>query len=443
MRIKNSLAIILLAFPVFSIAQNVGINVDTPAVELDIRPIGPSNAAQLNIGSEDNSYFLRLFSGRDGVPYSLIYWRDTYPLVFGAGSENSFVEKMRLTSSGDIGIGINPPTSRVHASANSTIFYPHIRLTEEGDDFARFRMESTAFPNAFWDIAALTNTNLSNAKLNFFYTNGTIGADRMTILGSGNVGLGITAPAVRLDVGDIIRVGGNTWPTVGKGVELAYDPNNNIGFIQVYDRGLAEWGDLFLGSGNVGIGTISPQSLFHVNGPSHTRLIVEANSNDPSIQLTSDATSLLTDWILSMDVSQQDRLEWKHNGFTRMAMTSTGQVTIGAVNAASDYLLSVDGKIIAEEMRVQPSGVWPDYVFESDYPLLGLDEVEASIRANKRLPGMPPASEIAENGIALGEMQTLVVEKLEELTLYVIELNNRVNHLEKENAQLKHALNQH
>lgn len=103
---------------------------------------------------------------------------------------------------------------------------------------------------------------------------------------------------------------------------------------------------------------------------------------------------------------------------------------IGTTQASSIYQLAVDGKMIAEELKIQDSGNWPDYVFAEDYNLMPLDEVEAHIQEKKHLPGIPSAADIEENGIEVGDMQKKMMEKIEELTLHVIELQKRIQELE-------------
>jgi hypothetical protein len=107
-----------------------------------------------------------------------------------------------------------------------------------------------------------------------------------------------------------------------------------------------------------------------------------------------------------------------------------GRVRIGGATAPSEKLV-VDGKILAEEVKVQTVPA-SDYVFESDYNLRSLEEVDAFIQQNKHLPDIPSAEEFATNGVGLGEMDDMLLRKVEELTLYVIELQRQINDLKTE-----------
>ena len=106
------------------------------------------------------------------------------------------------------------------------------------------------------------------------------------------------------------------------------------------------------------------------------------------------------------------------------------------------YKLAVAGKIGAwGEVRVFASGTaFPDYVFASTYRLRPLSEVEAYIQQNHRLPEVPSAKEVIEKGMGLVEMQTLAVKKIEELTLYLIEVNRQIGILKQKNTELEAQL---
>ncbi len=119
-----------------------------------------------------------------------------------------------------------------------------------------------------------------------------------------------------------------------------------------------------------------------------------------------------------------------------MFLDSDGTVGIGTSDTKG-YKLGVDGSIVCEELKVKLSQNWPDYVFADDYKLPSLKEVENSIQQNKHLPGIPSAKEIHEDGINVGEMQKLLMQKIEELTLYVIDLEKKNNQLESKLTALE------
>jgi hypothetical protein len=115
---------------------------------------------------------------------------------------------------------------------------------------------------------------------------------------------------------------------------------------------------------------------------------------------------------------------------------SSGKIAIGTTDMAkiSTYSLAVNGDAIFNKVKVKLYGVWPDYVFHRTYPLLPLSEVEKFIQQNNHLPEVPSAKEVEENGLDLGDNQTILVKKIEELTLYLIEQNKKI---EEQQQQIK------
>ncbi|WP_442845078.1 hypothetical protein [Leeuwenhoekiella sp. H156] len=102
-------------------------------------------------------------------------------------------------------------------------------------------------------------------------------------------------------------------------------------------------------------------------------------------------------------------------------------VGINTKQIPSGYTFAVKGKAIAEEVKVQLQSAWPDYVFDRDYNLMTLKEIETYIEANNHLPEVPSQSEVKNaNGIELGTMNALLLRKIEELTLYAIEQDNQL-----------------
>ncbi len=116
--------------------------------------------------------------------------------------------------------------------------------------------------------------------------------------------------------------------------------------------------------------------------------------------------------------------------YTGIGMTNSGFYYARSVNPVGSKstnkniqpLFSVDleGRIRARAIRIDSFG-WADYVFDKDYDLMSLTKVEEYIKEHKHLPNIPKSSELKEKGLDLGEMQTLQIQKIEELTLYIIE----------------------
>ncbi|RXG11371.1 hypothetical protein DSM03_1178 [Leeuwenhoekiella aestuarii] len=116
-------------------------------------------------------------------------------------------------------------------------------------------------------------------------------------------------------------------------------------------------------------------------------------------------------------------------------MSDNGLGNVGIGTQSPDEKLTVKGNIHAEEVRVDLSVPAPDYVFEKDYDLKTLDEVENYIIANKHLPEIPSANDFERDGIPTGEMNMLLLKKVEELTLYILNQNKRIQLLENESKK--------
>lgn len=122
-----------------------------------------------------------------------------------------------------------------------------------------------------------------------------------------------------------------------------------------------------------------------------------------------------------------------------MRIKGTGSVIIGTSTPATGYMLTVGGKVICTELKVQLQP-FPDYVFDKNYALPTLNQVENHINTYHRLPGMPSAAEVETNGMEVGKMQGKVVEKVEEATLYILQLNKQNQQLQQQVDLLAKAL---
>lgn len=188
-------------------------------------------------------------------------------------------------------------------------------------------------------------------------------------------------------------------------------------------------------AGNVGIGTTSPQEKLEVKGSLYL------GKNDPYIYWNSNHLNLKSKYncipVVAIRGSQNyaSRLDMYTAGDAeRTVQIHTGSSSyfnggnVGIGTKTPDYKLDVEGTIRVRELKVDMQGA--DFVFEDDYQLRSLEEVQDFITINKHLPDVAPAKEMQENGVNQSEMNQLLLQKIEELTLYVIELK-------KENEEMK------
>lgn len=187
-------------------------------------------------------------------------------------------------------------------------------------------------------------------------------------------------------------------------------------------------------NGSVGIGTASPTADYKldVNG----QFICQSNVTIKGklLQLFGASGNEYQTIMMSGTGIAHGLIMWK--GADHAFTLTSGDFpenagTYGAVN------LKINGGILCEQVKVISDVPAADYVFNKDYKLLSLKEVESYIVKNKHLPNIPSAEEFKVNGYKVGEMDQMLLEKIEELTLHLIELNKKLEALEKENLELR------
>jgi hypothetical protein len=180
---------------------------------------------------------------------------------------------------------------------------------------------------------------------------------------------------------------------------------------------------------NVGIGTTTPGLKAHITGaiglPATT-----GTTQTGVLRLQGLTSNAVLDFGVNggsgayLQVTNQTAL---NANYPLLLNPNGGNVGIGITNPTDK--LAVNGTIHTKEVRVDLTG-WPDYVFKKDYKLPTLIEVKDYIDKNQHLPDMPSEKEVADNGLNLGEMNKILTKKVEELTLYLIEQNKRIEKLE-------------
>lgn len=239
------------------------------------------------------------------------------------------------------------------------------------------------------------------------------------------VGVGFSHSTNADNVGAAIlheRVGGESLGKLHFATKQSSDAAVNIPIAMTIDN-----------VGEVGIGTVNPTDDLHIVDGSFARIQMQATDPAADVSVFIDARGDGTDGGQLGTLSDHN-LVFYTNSVSRMWLTEAGDVGIGTSTPQSR--LAVQGKITAQEVEVTLSG-WPDFVFQDDYDLMPLSKVESHIEQYGHLPGVPSQTEVLEDGVALGEMQALLLQKIEELTLHMIDLNNQVADLKRENVRLK------
>jgi hypothetical protein len=292
----------------------------------------------------------------------------------------------------------------------------------------------------------------------------------------GNVGIGTTSPNYKFcvqtvdnTIGLAHQINGSTkfysYINSGNG-EIFLNNNSGNGKVKLNSEG-----NSYFNGGYVGIGTTAPAALLHIgvdgeqvrigNTTGGRSAVVGSKVHDIgstslnySAYFAYDAyfddvsntwkgvrTTLGRKFKMEMGYHFNDiRFSYSASGATvswndLMTIKASGNVGIGTTSPI--YKLSVKGTIGCGEVKVENVDVWADFVFEPDYNLMSLKDLETFIQANKHLPEIPTTAEVQENGISVGEMNAKLLQKIEELTLYTIQQQELIEELKTENNTQK------
>ncbi|WP_407520257.1 hypothetical protein PDL71_09325 [Lacibacter sp. MH-610] len=387
---------------------NVGIGTNNPQYKLSINAVNP-RIDLLNNGTSTgfmsvNGSDLRLGTQSGNSTGSIVF------STFGA-------DRVFITKSGLVGIKTSTPTEDLTLDG----FYPTFQIQHDGTriGFVSAQSNTTNFR---------IGTNSTNTTGKLLLQTKLI--DRIAIDEDGLVGIGTSNPTSILSINSTNPIVQLKNDGVDKGfiqlvnddIKIGTNLANTTGQFIVRTKGV----DRFIidENGNASFGNNSSGGILSMNGPFSSGLTLSSgNLVQGFVRATPDGLDIYR--------TNPGVVRIRSNGDGIWFMPN-GQISAGGGGkTATGYVFSIEGKAIATEFRVLAVAAWPDYVFQKDYKLKSLQEVKNYIAVHKHLPGIPSAAAIEKSGVDLGDMTKRLMEKVEELTLYIIQLQEEVDALKK------------
>lgn len=298
-----------------------------------------------------------------------------------------------MTTTNNVGIGISTtPSSPLEVGGQLTLSSGGV-------------MVNSIIPNATVNGTARSlrfqNSSSTMTEGYEFYSSHTPARSLMFIQLSGKVGIGTTTPNGKLDVNGSIVLPGSSSNSMTR---PSVDATRITGEVSGYNSGALAGDDGFLRISAGGGTNSTTKSFIDLSGYSTVPDMAE------NITLGTAGTE-------------------------RLRITGAGDVAIGTTDPQG-HKLAVNGDIIATKVTVKPHSNWPDYVFKPHYNLPSLSAVKSYIDQHQHLPDMPSEAEVAKGGVDLGEMVRIQTQKIEELTLYLVEKDKK----EQEQAEMNKKL---
>lgn len=473
---------LIIALSFFGCSYSYGQITEENGIPTSVRIQNPSNSSNsyynvdLSVNPSDGRAAGGLSIGLNG-DFLQRYW-----LYHVHKDNNQFVGKFHINygvnsvltilSDQNVGIGTTDPGSKLHVAGDGAVI--KLQDTEHEDTENEFHGWIGGYDKSGDEVwwlgegssgskALGLHTSRPGYDLRLFNS-----GKGIIINNSGNVGIGTTNPYSALEVSPTAT----SW---GEGIVVNPAPNNYgaIFFRQTTGTYNGSWfagklstdnyailrqgltgmtgtsraestfeinhsnGNTRFG-GKVGVGVSSPyaHSRLHIKAPTAQPwgIVAESSSNDRIIGFGHDGTTgvISTSYFSSGGHSP---LQLRTSNTARMTIDISGNVGIGTADPKSK--LAVNGEIRATRVKVLDDISVPDYVFEEDYELRTLQETKTYIEANKHLPEIPSAAEIGKDGIDLGDMNMRLLKKIEELTLYQIQLMEEMGAMKKELQALR------
>jgi len=421
---------------------NVGVGVNTPGAKLSIQ------GSTTGTGSNTADFY----NPTIGPNVSHIHYgvKGDWFIRSGASDGNVLIQD---GTTGNVGIGTIAPSAKLHVSGGTILQNAALTYTSSSVTGGALRLFSSGGFGISQPSLYLDNDQLQVIEDGItFPPSFSPGSLKLNPLG-GNVGIGTATPGAKLSVhANTAGTGSNTAdfynPATGPNVSHIHFGAKGDWYI----RSGASDGNVVLQdgtTGNVGIGTIAPSAKLNVSTTGENAMRIDGANPYVLFRKVNDTGTeygFIRTWTtnpfnpaayhgLELGVPPPSagqpakHLMFSTNYNLRMVILDNGNVGIGINNPAQK--LAVNGTIRARELIVETSG-WPDYVFARTYRLRPLAEVEQFINTHHHLPGITPAADMEKNGVAVADVTTKMMQKIEELTLYVIRQEKQIRALQQQ-----------
>jgi N-acetylneuraminic acid mutarotase len=362
----------------------------------------------------------------------------------GGGGSSPWVSSgndIKNSNLGNVGIGSFPSAGiKLDVSGNGR--FAGDKIVSLNDKGCFSTLTSTGLVTSFLNQLSIDGQRIqASGGINSFSYNPSAQNIYLNPLG-GNVGIGTTTAHAALQFNNIgmnrkiilFEDANNDQQYYGFGINsaaLRYQVGHT-GASHIFHAGNGSSSSVELmrinGNGNVGIGVASPDATLQVKRGTgfYGTAAFEGTTYNSHFNYSTDEHTYIRGG----------------KNFSRVYINELngGKVIIGNITSLPvGYRLYVEQGILTERLRVavNNSGSWADYVFADDYKLMPLEEVEAYIKEHNHLPNVPSADQMVENGIDVATVDAKLMEKIEELTLYMIEMKKEMKKLANENASIK------
>ncbi len=460
----------------FTTEDKVGIGTSSPVHKLDVNGKG-----RYTVGTDASGNKINFDISKSTGDEAWVGTGSSHKLILGANNNGA----MTIDVTGNIGMGITAPSAKLHVVGTSN-FTGVVNIPKTG---------------AYLQLGSdVPDREISAGQIAYQRH-----SDGLDILGAGTTGVNGTPRKITLIAEGGVQLWGSSFLQLGYNVggreasagKIAY---NNTG-LEIYGGGttvanrkinfFAAGGSNFasadvnstsmyfwignntpnngswigtttnhsltLGANNkdammistdgevgIGTGTSAPSAKLHVKGGN---LIMEKSG----MQLEMNSTMAGNGWF---GTATNHALNIATNNKIRVTIKADGNIFMGFDDATlpiptpsqtvlDNYDLFVHKGVLSEDFALAPVAEWADYVFEKNYKLKPLSDVERFINANQHLPGIPSAAEVKKDGYSVKDINIKFLEKIEELTLYTIEQEKKINGQEKKINELEKQVKQY